>query len=303
MSINEALTKFEYYLLTERRVSHNTVAAYTQDVKQLRDFLLAENKRLLQEVNDDLVVLFLAHLKKSSAVSKNVSLARKVASLRAFFGFLKERYCITCLERPLLTPKLERSLPKALSEQDVISMLEALDRDERPLARRNRALLYVLYATAIRVSELTRLTMASIQHEGFLRVFGKGAKERMVPLIEPVAKMLEEYVRLTRPQLLEGGVFADQLFFTVARGEVRPMTRQQVWNIIKQLGVQLESEGKQVSPHVLRHSLATHLLKNGADLRSLQVLLGHEQLTTVQIYTKVETSYLRSMYDKKHLRS
>lgn len=301
MQLSEALERFEYYLLTERRVANNTVLAYTRDIAQLIAFAAAHNIHETQQVSHETIKSFLSHLKLS--VRKNVSMARKVASLRAFHQFLQERYQIILTTQQLRTPKLERPLPKALSFEEVQELLMLLSQQESLQGQRDYALIALLYATGMRVSELTQLQVGALEHQGVVKLFGKGSKERLVPLSEAMQEVIKQYMQIVRTALLQQQP-CELLFFGFDRKKKpRPLTRQMVWAIVHRAGEVLRARGKKVSPHVFRHSLATHLLHNGMDLRSLQLLLGHEQVTTVQIYTKVETSYLRRVYDAVHKRS
>ena len=199
------------------------------------------------------------------------------------------------LGQQLTFPKIEKRLPNYLSEQEIEILLQMADRDTSTLGKRNKVMLYLLYVTGLRITELTTLKTSAIQWDtGFLHVEGKGGKQRMIPLPQPMRslELLKEYADKQR----------DYLFPIRYAGTIRPITRQAFWGILKQLWKKT-GIAKSISPHQLRHSLATHLLKRGADLRSLQLLLGHENLSTVQIYTHVETSHLRTIYNKKHPRS
>jgi integrase/recombinase XerD len=197
-------------------------------------------------------------------------------------------------------PKLGRVLPKALSISEVNALLvvsEKLDRGE-PLAARNHVMLHLLYATGLRVSELVKLPLISFnRHSGNLRVLGKGNKERLVPIGEQARVLLEEYLDHIRPQLLYGKT-SPSLFVTM---QGRAMTRNRYWQILKDIAL-LAGIKKEISPHVLRHSFATHLLENGADLRSVQLMLGHSDISTTQLYTHIESSRLKSIHKKFHPR-
>lgn len=300
MNLSTVLLKFEHHLLTERRLSLHTVNAYTADARQLVLFCAHQDIILPDQLTVLLVKKFLAHLKKT--IRKNVSFARKIASVRSFCAFCTERYGAPPIAPQLITPKLEKTLPKALAQKALVALLHQATVAKGPTASRDRALIYLLYATGMRVSELIQLRVDAFEHPGFVRVFGKGSKERLVPLTQQVQEFVAEYIHQERPRLL-GASQSHVVFFSRWGGAVKPLTRQAVWKIVRRLGASLRASGLKISPHVLRHSLATHLLQNGMDLRSLQVLLGHEQLSTVQIYTKVETSFLRKTYNKKHHRS
>jgi integrase/recombinase XerD len=271
-----------------------------RDVFQLADYCKTVAVLTVEEMSLIVIKKYLVFLKRHQY--KNVSFARKIASIRSFCYFCTERYNAPCIASQLITPKIERTLPKALTHKSLISLLRCADKLSGPTALRDRAIVYLLYATGIRVSELIGLTVDAFEHRGFVRVFGKGSKERLVPLTSTVQELMNEYLLVQRTQLLAGGS-STAVFFARWGGRIKSLTRQAVWKIIRSIGSSLRANGLRVSPHVLRHSLATHMLQNGMDLRSLQVLLGHEQLSTVQIYTKIETSFLRKTYDKKHNRS
>ncbi len=197
-------------------------------------------------------------------------------------------------------PKQGRILPKALTVNEVDALLavsEKLD-NGKPLAARNHVMLHLLYATGLRVSELVKLPLISFnRHSGNLRVLGKGNKERLVPIGEQACVLLEEYLDHVRPQLLRGKT-SPSLFIT---GQGKAMTRNRYWQILKDIGRQADIN-KNISPHALRHSFATHLLENGADLRSVQLMLGHSDISTTQLYTHIERSRLKGIHKKFHPR-
>ena len=297
--MKEYIEQFFTYLLTEKRVSTNTFSAYRTDIMQLARFL--ETKQI------SLTDTSIKHLKEFLHTLKNenisaTSMARKISSLKQFFSFAEQRWQMPNHGQQLTFPKIEKKLPHYLSEQEIEQLLAASQLDSSPVGVRNKVMLYLLYVTGLRISELTQLITSSILWDsGFLQVEGKGGKQRMVPLPEPMRVLLREYLEKYHTTLSHSKK-TDYLFPILYAGTIRPITRQAFWGILKQLCIKAKLP-KTISPHQLRHSLATHLLKRGADLRSLQMLLGHENLATVQIYTHVETSHLRKIYDKKHPRS
>lgn len=297
--MKEQMEQFFTYLLTEKRVSTNTFCAYRTDIMQLARFL--ENKQVsLPETSIKHLKEFL-HTLKNENISAT-SMARKISSIKQFFSFAEQRWQISNHGQQLTFPKVEKKLPHYLSEQEIEQLLAASQLDTNPVGVRNKVMLYLLYVTGLRITELTQLITSSILWDsGFLQVEGKGGKQRMVPLPEPMRVLLREYLEKYHTTLSHSKK-TDYLFPILYAGTIRPITRQAFWVILKQLCVKAKLP-KTISPHQLRHSLATHLLKRGADLRSLQMLLGHENLATVQIYTHVETSHLRKIYDKKHPRS
>jgi integrase/recombinase XerD len=288
--------QFFSYLLTEKRVSLNTFNAYKTDILQLLHFL--EKKEITsQQLSLKDLKFFLQELKNSCSAT---SMARKISSLKLFFSFAHEKGQLPNLGVQLTFPKLEKKIPHYLTEQEIETLLAVADQDKTPHGIRNKIMLYLLYVTGLRISELTHLTTSSILWDsGFLQVEGKGGKQRMIPLPMPMTDLLKKYCEELSEKKEHKSIY---LFPILYAGTVRPITRQAFWGILKKLWKKT-GIAKSISPHQLRHSLATHLLQRGADLRSLQLLLGHENLSTVQIYTHVEKSHLRTIYDKKHPRS
>lgn len=300
----EIITAFETYLLTERRVAKNTFDAYMRDLKQFFIFLDTHNLLCIHITLHDLKN-YLAFLKNSGVTARTMS--RKISCLKTLGNYLKTRWSIRIPTEQLILPKLEQKLPEYLTEQEVVQLLTCADQETSDAGIRNKVMLYVLYGTGIRVSELVHITLSAVNFdEGFIVVAGKGNKERFVPLPESVIHMLKEYVQTTRVITLgrlKHSVSQSQILFPVYYdGALKALSRQAFWNYVKDVA-QRAGLSPNLSPHQLRHSLATHLLKQGANLRSLQLLLGHEQLSTVQIYTHVEVDHLRKIYDKKHPRS
>lgn len=297
------VTKFESYLLTERRVAQNTFDAYRRDLEQLFLFLKKRNVKFKTIEPQDLKD-FLKELKKEGLTAR--SMARKISCFKTFFLYLDEYFDISNPTEQLILPKLEKKLPQYLTEKEIEKLFRVADLDKTPLGVRNKVMLYLLYTSGTRISELVHLTISHIDFSnGFIMVPGKGGKERMIPLPEHMFSIIHNYFENVFPLLTnkEGQELkTDYVFPTYYGKKLRPMTRQSFWMYLKRLSFEANIK-KDLSPHKLRHSLATHLLKKGADLRSLQLLLGHEQLTTVQIYTHVETSHLRKIYDDKHPRS
>lgn len=294
-------TQFQAYLLTEKRVSRNTYDAYAVDMEQLMLFLVKRKKRFDNATHEDLTS-FLRYLKSSLKLSAR-TIARKISSIKTFYHYVNERHGYPNSAADLIFPKLEKRLPEYLTEQEVEKLFECADADGSDLGVRNKVMLMLLYVTGMRISELVSLTISSIQFdEGLVRVAGKGGKERMVPLAQPMMPVLQDYLDRVLPNIVQGRRENEYLFPVRYGSEIKPISRQAFWVILKKIALSVTSK-KTISPHKLRHSLATHMLKKGADLRSLQLLLGHENLSTVEIYTHVEMSYARAIYDKKHPRS
>jgi integrase/recombinase XerD len=298
------ITKFEAYLLTERRVAQNTFSAYKCDIAQYVDYLKQQNVTL-DAANDAHIKLFIQSLHDSAITPRSV--ARKISSLKSLYAYLKEHHNYKDHTCDIVIPKLEKKLPQYLSEHEIEQLLTAAsESDKTKIGKRNKIMIYLLYVTGMRISELVELKKSAIHFDtGFLTVSGKGGKDRLVPLPEYLLPMLKNYLEEIHPKIATQNrrrYDTDFLFPTRHGQKVKPISRQAFWVMLKKL---VRSIGLRdfISPHKLRHSLATHLLKNGANLRSIQMLLGHEKLATVQIYTHLETGHLRKVYDKKHPRS
>ncbi len=300
MTVADLITKFESYLLTEKRVAENTFVAYKRDLRQFTNFLEREGLASLEVVEPAHLSDFIAFLRDANLSIRSV--ARKIAALKGFYTYV-EQFGITNHAKELTMPKLPHRLPEYLSEAEIEQMFDAASQDESPIGKRNMVMLYTMYVTGMRVSELVNLKVGNVQCDsGYIRVDGKGGKQRMIPIPEVMISMLVTYINHDRGTLLKKHGTTEHLFPIFYGGKLRPISRQAFWFIVKQLWRKAGIK-RPVSPHTLRHSFATHMLKKGADMRSLQILLGHEHLSTVQAYTHVDTSYLRTIYDKKHPRS
>ncbi len=287
--------RFLESLWLEKGLSPHTVAAYRSDLGQYQHWLQARGV----ELHDSGREAILDHLAwRLSAGYQARSTARFLSGLRGFYRFLLREGLIA--QDPTLQvelPQLGRPLPKSLSEADVEALLAAPDIGE-PIGLRDRAMLEVLYACGLRVSELISLTLEQVNlRQGVLRVFGKGSKERLVPLGEEAIAWVERYTREARPFLLDGK--PSDVLFPSLRGE--QMTRQTFWHRIK-LQAKVAGILKPLSPHTLRHAFATHLLNHGADLRVVQMLLGHSDLSTTQIYTHIARARLQELHAQHHPR-
>lgn len=289
------LTRYLNSLWVEKGLSDNTIAAYGRDLRRYQAWLL-ECGETPETVTSAGIQDYLRYCYDSRLSSRSVS--RLLSSLRGYYRWLIRENIIS--EDPLAliqSPRLGRSLPTSLSEQDVERLLAAPDLNT-PLGLRDRAMLELLYACGLRVSELVQLTISQVNtRQGVVRVFGKGSKERLVPMGETAQQWLERFVREGRPLLL-GGRISDVLFPS-QRGEM--MTRQAFWYRIKQMAA-VAGIRTPLSPHTLRHAFATHLLNHGADLRVVQLLLGHSDLSTTQIYTHVANERLRLLHAHHHPR-
>lgn len=279
----------------ERGLSANTLGAYRADLVALRRWLAARDVSLIYATRSDLLA-FIAW--RSEQGAKPRSTARQLSSFRRFYRFLVREGVVK--DDPTIRidmPRIGRSLPQSLTEGEVEALLGAPDVND-PLGHRDRTMLEVLYATGLRVSELINLRQSEINlNQGVLRIVGKGDRERLIPLGAEAQNWLRDFIGGPRSEILLERQ-TDYLFPT-RRGEC--MTRQAFWHIIKRYSSQAEIRSK-MSPHTLRHAFATHLLNNGADLRVVQMLLGHSDLSTTQIYTHVARARLKELHSDHHPR-
>jgi len=282
-------------LWLEKGLSDNTQASYQRDLKKLEVHLLQTRASLITATSID-IMTFLAD--SSLAGIKASSLARSLSSIKGFYQYLLRENHIAENPAALIdAPKRGRAIPKSLSEADVEALLQAPDIHTN-IGLRDKAMLELLYASGLRVSELVSLQMSQINlAAGVVKVLGKGSKERLVPMGEVAQHWLQNYIKTARAGLLKEG--ASGVLFPSNRGQC--MTRQTFWHRIKQHGITAAID-KPLSPHVLRHAFATHLLNHGADLRVIQMLLGHSDLSTTQIYTHVATQRLQTLHSQHHPR-
>jgi len=280
-------------LWMERGVSDNTLTAYRTDLKSFARWLDHRGLALHRAQDADLRAYLGSDRRRSVR-----TLARRLSTLRRFYGYLVREGILS--EDPTVrveSPRTGRPLPRSLTEKEVEALLEAPDPDQ-PLGLRDRAMIEVLYATGLRVSELVRLTAVEINmRQGVVRVLGKGAKERLVPLGEIALDWLRRYLESGRPEIVRNRAI-DALFPTMRGGA---MSRQAFWHLIRRYARKAGIR-KPLSPHVLRHAFATHLLNHGADLRVVQMLLGHSVISTTQIYTHIARERLKSLHAQHHPR-
>jgi integrase/recombinase XerD len=296
---SRVLSDFIDYLKVEKGLGALTVSAYTRDIGQFAAVLDGSKRTLLNARRDD-VRRFLQQLFSNSVDGRSV--ARKLSALRHLYRFLlldKRVDRDPTLNIP--TPKQWKVLPKSLAREEVETMLRAdisqSGKAAEVLAIRNRAMLEVFYAGALRVSEITSLKLEDVKLDmGYVLVRGKGDKERIVPVGRSAQEALTRYFRDARPKLTAG---KSSPFLFIARG-AKKLTRQRVWQMV---GIASSSAGRHASPHMLRHSCATHMVENGADLRTVQTILGHSDISTTQIYTHVALDRLKSVYAKHHPRA
>jgi len=294
--MNVYLDQFLSYLTVERGLSANTLDAYGRDLARYLDYLEKEKTAHPDEVTSAQVLRFLARLKESGLSSR--SRARALVSLRMFHKFLLAEKIATVNPTALVeAPRSLQALPHTLSPAEVERLLTAPAGDDA-YALRDRAMLELLYATGLRVSELVGLKLQDLQLDvGYLFAFGKGSKRRIVPMGEAAISELQRYLVTARP-LLERQTASPHIFLN--RGG-KGLTRQGFWKIIKRRAREA-GISKNITPHTLRHSFATHLLENGADLRAVQTMLGHADISTTQIYTHVTRERLRKIHEQYHPR-
>ena len=291
-----AIEQFQNYLRLERGLSPNTLDAYSRDLKNFSIYSQGLNETCLT-VDKDLIRSFIQTLSKEGKSSRTQ--ARMRSSLRTFFIFLKEEELIDISPiEGIATPQLERKLPIYLSIQEMNSLLAAIDRS-RSQGERDNAIVETLYACGLRVSELIGLRMRDIyRKDEVLRIIGKGNKERVVPIYEKALKALDIYINEVRVHINPKKGFEDHVFLN-QRGS--SLSRVYIFKMISSLA-SLAGIKKKIGPHTIRHTFATHLIQNDADIRVIQVLLGHESITTTEIYTHLEQNHLRKTLLKYHPR-
>jgi len=291
-----AIEQFQNYLRLERGLSPNTLDAYSRDLKNFSIYSQGLNETCLT-VDKDLIRSFIQTLSKEGKSSRTQ--ARMRSSLRTFFIFLKEEELIDISPiEGIATPQLERKLPIYLSIQEMNSLLAAIDRS-RSQGERDNAIVETLYACGLRVSELIGLRMRDIyRKDEVLRIIGKGNKERVVPIYEKALKALDIYINEVRVHIKLKKGFEDHVFLN-QRGS--SLSRVYIFKMISSLA-SLAGIKKKIGPHTIRHTFATHLIQNDADIRVIQVLLGHESITTTEIYTHLEQNHLRKTLLKYHPR-
>jgi integrase/recombinase XerD len=306
------LEKFFDYLLTEKCVAENTKQAYQRDIAQFELFLQEQTTiNSFDQLSSQQVKDFLKHLRYGIGVSPKSS-SRKLSALKTLSSYLFKYHDIPLFTQGVSFPKLAKQLPKHITQDQVKNLLITAADDTSLLGQRNKVMICLLYACGMRVTELVSLQLSQIHlSEQCIKVQGKGNKQRMIPLPEEMVVMLQNYINVTHVHLLGSGNdkkskstphHTEYLFPVRYAGHVSHITRQAFWRILKGIAAQ-SGLMHAISPHVLRHSLATHMLKRGANLRVLQTLLGHEKISTVQVYTHLDIGHLRDLYDKFHPRA
>lgn len=297
MKWEHALKDYKHYLKIERGLSHNSITNYEFDILKLIDYLKEHDITVSPlEISSEVIQPFVYEVSK---VLNPRSQSRLISGLRSFFSYLIfEDYRKTNPLDHIESPKIGRKLPDTLSIEDIDNLIAAIDLS-KPEGERNRAILETLYSCGLRVSELTNLKLSDLFFdEGFIKVTGKGDKQRFVPIGPNTQKYINIYINEVRSHILIVPSFKDTLFLN-RRG--KQLTRAMIFTIIRQLATKINLQ-KTISPHTFRHSFATHLLENGADLRSIQLMLGHESITTTEIYMHVDRTHLKEVLSKFHPR-
>ena len=301
--MKEEINSFLNYLTVEKGFSVNTLDAYRNDLQQLASFAGEEAAKQglissWENFSRQVMLSYMLNLKERNYAATTI--ARKVAATRSFFGFLKSEGIIkTDPTENMSSPSVGKSLPKPITISQVRQLLEQPAKLNTVEAKRDKAMLELLYASGMRISELVSLNLGDVNtDEGFVKCFGKGHKERIVPIYEQAARSVQEYITETRPKLAhkKDGV----ALFLNPRGD--RLTRQGFWQKLKEYA-RAAGLGTRVSPHTLRHSFATHMLSGGADLRAVQELLGHANISTTQVYTHLTSEHVRRTYERSHPRA
>jgi len=292
-----ALEDFFHFLRVEKGLSDNTITSYQRDLIAYEKHLTKIGHSAWNDITRNDIMRFLYELKDSGKSTSTIS--RHISSIRSFHQFLiRERITETDPSLHIETPKKDRKLPDTLSQEEVDRLLSM--NTATPLSLRNKAMLELLYATGLRVSEMIGLKLEDLHLTmGFVQCMGKGSKERIVPLGDTAIKVLEEYIETARKELVKKNKQENALFLNQ---HGRPLSRQGFWKILKGLAMEAGIH-KTITPHTLRHSFATHLLENGADLRIVQEMLGHADISTTQIYTHVTKARLKDIYQSYHPRA
>lgn len=295
--MKEFIDEFMNYLSVERGLAQNTLLAYRRDLDKYIDYLGSKGIKSAPQVNRGHVSNFMMDLKKHDMSATTI--CRNLAAVKMFHRFLvRENLCKEDPTTLVDTPKLWQRIPAVLSLAEVESMIEAAS-GRKPQQIRDQAILEIFYGSGLRVSELSDLKLTSINYDvGFLRAIGKGSKERIIPLGNKAKDSLQRYLEKARPQLLKTQS-SDALFLSKLG---KSISRVSLWSIIKSYARKAKVK-KNIKPHTMRHTFATHLLEHGADLRSVQEMLGHADISTTQLYTHVDKEHLKSVHKQFHPRS
>lgn len=295
--IDNCIDSYLTHLRVERQLAANTLEAYGRDLRRFSDFLISKGKNDLKSIVESDILEFLVKLHDEKLTSRSVT--RKLVALRNLFGFLVRREIVKNNPTAQIEfPARWKKLPRLLSLDEVDGLIAQPDR-RTVLGLRDHAIIQLFYASGLRISEMAMLTIDRVNlQQGFCMPMGKGSKERVVPMGKAAIEAIGEYLKESRPKLA-GKRICDRLFLSrLGRG----LTRQRIWGMIKGYAKKADI-GVKVTPHMLRHSFATHLIERGADLRIVQTMLGHADVSTTQIYTHVSRAHLQEMYRKYHPRA
>lgn len=295
MKLKDCLNEYRQYLIVEKGLSKNTILAYLNDLNKFFTYL--NDIHQIYEIENISKEHIRLYLKELSKINSSTSITRKLVSLRMFFAFLvKDKIINVNIMNDFDLPKIDKKLPVVLSEQEMQEILDSIVVEDH-LSSRNRCMLELMYATGLRVSELINLNVSSVNiYMGYIKVIGKGNKERIVPIGAVAKRILSDYLNNYREKFIKKE--SSLLFFN---NHGNKMSREEFYIILKQI-IRQTSVNKKVSPHTIRHSFATHLLENGADLRSIQELLGHSDISTTTIYTHISNQKIKEEYQQFHPR-
>ena len=298
MNWSKAVSDYKMFLKIERGLSENSIESYSSDLKSLYNFIkknnLSENPK---ECNSEIIKKYIY---EQSKINNSKTQARRISGIRSFFDYLTfESYIKINPTKLIETPKIGKKLPNSLTINEIIKIIDNIDLSH-PQGIRNRAIIETLYASGLRVSELTNLKLSNLFFkENLIKVYGKGKKQRLVPMGKYSKKYLKIYIENQRPKSKILKNDSDTIFLN---RNGRQISRIMIFMIIKELAIK-SNITKNISPHSLRHSFATHLIENGADLRTIQKLLGHENIITTEIYTHLDTKHLKKIMKKFHPRN
>lgn len=290
--MEEFIKEFIEYLIIEKKLSNNTIMSYTNDLKLYNEYI----KKQFNNISKEDIIKFIAYLNNKKLSSKTIN--HTIGTVKNFHNYISLKYNLKNVSLNIKRLKMNKDLPKTLTI-DEINILLDID-CKNCFDYRNKAMLELMYSAGLRVSELLELNVNDIDlNDNVVKVFGKGSKERIVPIGDYATIALRKYINEYRISLIKKGIITDKLFLN---NHGRKMSRSGFFKLIKKMAIE-KGIKKEISPHTIRHSFATHLLEGGADIRSIQELLGHENMSTTQIYTHVRNDIMRDNYDKYHPRS
>lgn len=295
-SVDFIYKNFITYLKVEKKFAANTIESYQRDIGAFVDYLFKNNITYIEDIDENIVLKYVALLDKN--LYTNSTISRKISALRSFgkYQYLKEYNPVNIADY-LALPKVNKKIPAFLTNDEIVNLLKTFH-DETLADSRNKMMVYLMFYTGTRVSELIHIKLSDLYlNDEYIKVLGKGNKERVIPLNKDIIANLDYYINHTRKEILDLN-YSDYLF---VNKNGKPLTRQGFHKIIKKHCL-LSNIHKNISPHSLRHSFATQLLNNGIDLRSVQILLGHSDISTTQIYTHVNNDYIKKSYEDYHPR-